>query len=462
MGIASSLFFSNDAEKQTLWRRVRPTEEQFEEQQTRWNDLRDHLVRDLEDQAGVRVSSWLQGSYKFGTQIRPVRMGLEFDIDLGVYFRWRGKPEDGKHNADELRSMVQASLRAYAAGTDGVIEVVHPPKARCSRVRFEGDFHIDVPVYHLGAAADRRALALLDGGWENSDPKAIYLWFKERFDDYTRSKVRRQVQYLKNWAARVLGEEGPSSILITTLVALEYLELGPSESEADDEALRALAERLADRLEEDPEVPNPVDPGEDLNRMSPAQTEAFVGKLRELEDVGARALRAEDRVEAAEIWSEAFAHFFPVSEEATGEGGGQRAAAVQVVPIRFDPDIAVEATSKGSPRTFTGRNEIGPIPKDCDIVFRVVNPIELPRGATIRWMVRNEGEEAEGLNDLGHPAGYGLVAEERSAYRGRHFMDVTVWLHGRLIGRRRVSVRIMGLPMPLRAVPPPRWVSLRR
>ena len=140
---------------------------------------------------------------------------------------------------------------------------------------------------------------------------------------------------------------------------------------------------------------------------------------------------------------------------------GQRAAAVQVVPIRFDPDIAVEATSKGSPRTFTGRNEIGPIPKDCDIVFRVVNPIELPRGATIRWMVRNEGEEAEGLNDLGHPAGHGLVAHEHSAYRGRHFMDATVWLDGRLIGRRRVPVVIQGIAMPGRVAARPAWTRLR-
>ena len=461
MGIASSLFFSNDGEKQTLWRRVRPTDEQFEEQRARWNDLGDHLMQDLEDRSGVRVSSWLQGSYKFGTQVRPVRKGLEFDIDLGVYFRWRGEPEDGGHGAEDLRRMVQASLQAYAARTGAVIEVVEPPKARCSRVRFEGDFHIDVPVYHLKAVDDQRALALLDGGWEDSDPKAIYLWFKERFDDYTRFKVRRQVQYLKNWALRTLGDDGPSSILITTLVALEHPRLCSAESEADDEALRALAGRLADRLEQNPKVPNPVAPGEDLNRMSAAQTDTFVGKLRGLEDIGARALRAADRVEAAEIWSEAFGHFFPVSDEMIGEGAGVRASAAQVVPIRFDPDIVVEATPKGSSRSFTGRNTIGPIPKNCDIAFRVVNPIELPRGATIRWVVRNEGEEAEGLNDLGHPAGHGLVAEERSAYRGRHFMDATVWLDGRLIGRRRVPVVIQGMAMPSRAAARPAWTQLR-
>ena len=40
MGIASSLFFSsNDSEKQTLHRRITPSDEQMKEQQDRWNEL---------------------------------------------------------------------------------------------------------------------------------------------------------------------------------------------------------------------------------------------------------------------------------------------------------------------------------------------------------------------------------------------------------------------------------------
>lgn len=32
------------------------------------------------------MSTWLQGFYKSGTQIRPWESGAEFDIDLGLYF----------------------------------------------------------------------------------------------------------------------------------------------------------------------------------------------------------------------------------------------------------------------------------------------------------------------------------------------------------------------------------------
>lgn len=72
MGIASSLFYSsNDTEKQTLLRRIIPNAEQIQEQQDRWKELADHLIADLKDETGCPILSWLQGSYKYHTQIRP-------------------------------------------------------------------------------------------------------------------------------------------------------------------------------------------------------------------------------------------------------------------------------------------------------------------------------------------------------------------------------------------------------
>ena len=67
MGITSSLFHApSDPEKQTLDRRIRPTEVQFEEQQERWNALAEHLTNDLKERSGYAIRTWLQGSYKFG------------------------------------------------------------------------------------------------------------------------------------------------------------------------------------------------------------------------------------------------------------------------------------------------------------------------------------------------------------------------------------------------------------
>lgn len=70
--------------------------------------------------------------------------------------------------------------------------------------------------------------------------------------------------------------------------------------------------------------------------------------------------------------------------------------------------------------------------------------------AEVSWMVRNEGREAENINDLGHRGGAGLVAEERSAYRGNHFMHCTSKQYGLVIAMRRIPVEISGAEAPRR------------
>ena len=168
MGIASTLFYSsNDPKKQTLHRRIIPSDDQIASQKERWSSLVDHLVSDLRDQSDCPIRTWLQGSYKFGTQIRPARKGEEFDIDLGVYLEWEGAAEDGHLEPKEIKELVQGSLLAY--DTDNIVEVVEPPKTRCGRIRFTGAFHIDVPAYHLDPKRDARMLATEEFGWE--DPK---------------------------------------------------------------------------------------------------------------------------------------------------------------------------------------------------------------------------------------------------------------------------------------------------
>ena len=91
------------------------------------------------------------------------------------------------------------------------------------------------------------------------------------------------------------------------------------------------------------------------------------------------------------------------------------------------PEVSVRAVARQNRlHHWEGMNKIGPIPKDCDIHFEVTNPWVLPIGAEIEWMVRNEGDEAEFVNDLGHKPAGDLRAKELSAYNGRHYMDCVV------------------------------------
>lgn len=86
------------------------------------------------------------------------------------------------------------------------------------------------------------------------------------------------------------------------------------------------------------------------------------------------------------------------------------------------------------------------MPKDCSLHFSVTNPEAIPPDATIEWMVRNEGDEAERINDLGHYVGRGiqrpLSASAPTAYRGTHYMDCIIRRWGQIIGGRRVPVTV--------------------
>lgn len=443
MGHCSSLFYSTNTEKQTLHRRITPSDDQVADQQEYWNDLADYLKADLKQRSSCPVTTWIQGSYKFATQIRPARKGQEYDIDLGVYFAWEGTAEDGEHSALELKGMTQDSLRIYAEDEKTDATGVSDPKEFCSRIRFSEHFHIDVPAYHEWD--DIRKLASASNGFVDRDPYTIWEWWQSTFGEDERPRARRMVRYLKMWAAlkfNAVSEEVPSSIMLTVLVAYAYSNLDLSQVKGDDELLSRLVSQIDNDLSRSnsDKVTNPIDEDENLNRMGDGFA-IFKMRLKELAAVCERAIDAEDRPTSAEIWSEVFEHFFPLPDadelqkvdEATG-----RALAVAFVP---EVEIAVTLPTG---KTYTLKNTAANIPKGSSLNFKVLNSSEAPAGALIRWVVRNEGAAAEAVNDLGHFNGLGNQSHRETAeYKGRHFMDVTVTVAGRIVGLRRVPVSVI-------------------
>lgn len=461
MGHASTLFCGNV--EQTLIKRVTPTADQREFLQVQWNALADHLKAQLAARHGYPVSTWLQGSYKFGTLIKPVHVGEEYDVDVGVYFEW---VRDGgaEPTARQLRDWVQNELAAYAEGCEELKEV-EDPKERCSRASYERQFHIDTPTYHLDPDKDRRRLACLSDKWEESDPKAIYKWFRDQVSDDS-EQLRRLVRYMKAWAALSFDDvpEGrPSSIVLTVLVTQAFAGMGLRRffGIEDDDALIAVVKELHQRLSADRSVPNPVDEAEDLNRMSDEGWDAFMPRLTALLDVAERAEAAESEEGAALIWAEAFSFLMPLPEadiETLDEGTGRA-----VMPL---PEIDIEIYSR-EPRRLLARhrNEVSSVVKGCNLLFRIANPHVVPQFATVEWTVRNEGDEADALSDLGHRRlGVRMLEaeEERAEYRGRHFMDCIVRLNGSVYAMRRVPVSIRDLQMPARNPPRPAYTQLRK
>ena len=459
MSHAARLF--NSKSDQSLYARITPSTDQFATQQARWNDLADFLKSRLKEDSAYPMSTWLQGSYKFDTQIRPWESGAEFDIDLGLYFEWAGDDEDGDYEPEGFKELVQNALLDYADDAENDATGVEEPKERCCRISFRPDFHIDVPCYHLDRGADRRALATETSGWEASDPKAIYKWFKDLHQDQSdRAQLRRLVCYFKMWAALKIEADAvrPSSIMLTVLTAEAFGELDRSELTDDDDVLEKTITIVADRLDAGTAVQNPVDASEDLNRLDAEANAALRARLREFEDTARRANAATSEASAAEIWTEAFEHFFPMPEDLAVEGDevGQASVAkgTALVAYAFDPQIYVRAVSKDNDSYVReGVNEIATIVKNCSIHFELMNAGQLPAGASVRWTVRNRGHDAWSKNDIGHFAGAELTADEHSAYNGNHAMDVTVYQWGRIIGRRRVEITVRGGVMPPRHKP---------
>ncbi|WP_143096237.1 nucleotide-binding domain-containing protein [Tranquillimonas alkanivorans] len=217
---------------------------------------------------------------------------------------------------------------------------------------------------------------------------------------------------------------------------------------------------LKERLSQSAAVPNPGNTRENLNRLNDDDCDAFIDRLSDLRSITERALASADEYGSADIWSEAFKHFFPFPEEVQAVSKAADSAWGLPTVVRHALDVRVAATS--GKRRWEGVNNIGPIPKGCDIEFTIADPNALPEGAVVYWTVRNQGAEAEVTNDLGHISGTGLMNRESSAYRGSHFMDVVAKLNGEIIGRRRVKIRVSGIGLPERNPARPTWTKFRR
>jgi hypothetical protein len=462
MGQASKLFNGNT--DQTLIVRVTPTAEQREFLQQQWNDLADYL-KEVLAKHGYTISTWLQGSYKYGTLIKPVHHREEYDVDVGLYFEW-DDDQDAEPTPKQLRDWVQAELLEYEKACEELKKVEVPPKERCSRASYVRQFHIDTPVYHLNTDSDVRRLACLSGKWEYSDPKKLYKWFKEAVsigDD--RDQLRRLVRYLKAWAAVSFDDapdSRPSSIFFTVAATEAYQDLLMQRffGLADDDALLAVIKMMHKRLFDDRKVENPIDKNEDLNRMSMEAWDGFLPRLAALQDIAERACDAEDEASAALIWSEAFSFLMPLPEtdqvEIVDESSGR--AVMQL------PEVEVKVSTGNPPRLIaTHRNEVPGVAKGCALSFTIVNPHVVPELATVEWTVRNEGQEADQRSDLGHRrVGMRLLsAEEHTAYVGRHFMDCVVRVNGQIYAVRRVPVTIRDVRHVVRNPPKPLYTKLR-
>jgi len=288
---------------------IQISESKYEEAERRYNAIGEWLNRDESMVAKFSPKIYAQGSFLFGTAIKPTTMRDEYDVDIV------SELEISKFTISQsaLKEMIGKEIKAYAESQN----MDHKPSEgkRCwTLIYADGTkFHIDV----LPAVPDNRlllefkndvrvhtswletAIAITDRthknfdkitqDWPVSNPKGYFQWFKEQmvvqFEEKSRAlfeayqgeveempfyKVRTPLQnviqllkYHRDVLFENYSENKPISIIITTLAAHVY------NNEADlVDALINISAKMRNFVEKDQygnwEIINPVNPKENF------------------------------------------------------------------------------------------------------------------------------------------------------------------------------------------------------
>lgn len=281
-------------------------ESQYEKAAARHKSLGEWLCRRESEVAHLKPHVSPQGSFRYGTVVRPITADAEYDLDNVTTL--------SLHKTDmtqrELKELYGREIKAYAAAHGMTSPVVE--KNRCWRLAYadEVSFHLDslpsVPedagtierLIRAGVAERlaRRAVAITDRRHPkynertmmllSSNPRGFALWFEDRAREGVmdrlldfvkrgvyasvedvpshtlKSPLQRSVQILKRHRDVMFKEQrdlAPISMILTNLAAQAY------EGEQDlAEALAGIVERIPAFVRETvPRVPNPADPAED-------------------------------------------------------------------------------------------------------------------------------------------------------------------------------------------------------
>ena len=262
--------------------------------------IRDRIRKYFHEILKVKMPKFRgQGSYAMGTTVNP--LNGEFDIDDGVYLQHLAENDDSDWRTPETvhRWLVKA--------TDGHTNEKPIDKRTCVRVKYAGEYHVDLPSY---AKFNGEYMLAEKGekGWHPSDPKALTDWFKEYVREYG-EQLRRVVRYLKAWADFQSGRKGkmPCGLILTVLAARNF-----SADERDDVSLSDTAKNISSTVKPVFCVYNPVDSKEELTaRLTAEQKERFQEAVSELASDAANAIDAEEGEESSKIWRTQFGDRFP-------------------------------------------------------------------------------------------------------------------------------------------------------
>jgi len=163
-----------------------------------------------DDQIGELVLAKIpQGSWAHKTIIKP-KPGLEFDADVLIRFAevaaWHEDPRSYRNAIDN------------ALGRSGTYKrMPREPKCRCVRLKYAGDFHVDLVPYVVHADGSETIVNADENAFEPTNPRGFTAWMAEK-DKIAGGDLRKVIRIMKYLRDHKSSFTGTRSIILTTLL----------------------------------------------------------------------------------------------------------------------------------------------------------------------------------------------------------------------------------------------------
>lgn len=385
-----------------------------------------------------------QGGYAMSTLNQ--HPDKDYDLDEGIVFR----KDDLPAGALETRKQVAEAMNK------GGGNFARKPEARTNAITvwYAEGYHIDLAVYreykdYLGHTVIEHAGV----DWTARNPFEITNWFTEQVATLSPSKdrgatvevgqMRRVVRLLKAFSKSREGWKSPGGLIISTLVA----ECFQPHAHRDDVALYLTMVRIRNRLQDNLEVLNPVDPSQKLTCKTKysSQVKRFRTRLDEAIEKHLYVLNENGCTEskALRAWHWVFQHSFWL--EGLLEEGRRLSEPSAAEPIAFG-DLQIRAELSPYPYgpiwgCYPSASRL--LPKGIWLRFSFRTSLGLPH--QVRWIVKNYGDEAEEESDEDYRFdGTAETQWESTRYKGCHTMICELHNDGILMARAKHLVRIQG------------------
>ena len=253
-----------------------------------------------------------QGSYAFGTLIKPVDDNDEYDADIQIVMNPNSEWEPRDYVLKVRRTL--ADNQTYADKLR--------LKTRCVTVDYAGEFHLDV-VPRVTIGGKHYICNRNDNKFEETDGIGYRDWINEknRITGGNLKRVIRLLKYLRDHKNSFTAK----SILLTTLAGdtIKASDEGEASVSTDADTLVTVLTRLDDYLQQHPNMPkvkNPVLATEDFNRHWDQQKYAnFRNRVHSYAQTAKQAKDEPSSEKAIQLWRKLFGDDF--GKGSSGGGG---------------------------------------------------------------------------------------------------------------------------------------------